>query len=546
MAGKNHFHLGFIVVLLFFLFIALIQINKSQNLNKKASNNELPQKNKQILLISLATDAKGKPIKLINIKAQYGFVPKNKNTGNKTVQIIKDGKVLYETDYNSTTLIDVPLAKNLTDKNLPPKADNNSNFTLPYIEGGNIVISDKQSKSAVFTLESKTVESFSPKTSLYSDWKNMTIPKSPVYLNGQKISSTMTTTDQDEGDGNFDVVYIASNYLDFNQFHVDAQAMQQKLLATAPFSEFSAKTNIWLVDNTADLGCHYDQVITRLIVCDIYSVLEAASRYPYDTIIVINNSLTYGGAGYLGAKIATTYRDINDAAKEVAVHETGHAFGNLWDEYEYGYPPYEGNPGSVNCSPLPCRWGTPCFTGCSYSNLGRLTNYDCIMSALHPETGFHFCRICENELRTILDQVTTIIPTQTLTPTVTENPTPTLTPTPNQSPTPTTTTYPRSTPTPTPIQTPTPTITIALSPTPTLILTATPTLTRGICDLKISGDADCNYLIELPDFFIWRREFFEYMIDQQPRPNYYQSDFNSDGKVELSDFFIWRSGFLNR
>lgn len=100
-----------------------------------------------------------------------------------------------------------------------------------------------------------------------------------------------------------------------------------------------------------------------------------------------------------------------------------------------------------------------------------------------------------------------------------------------------------STPTPTltptlPVSSPTPTITLTPSPTPTS------TIPPNSCPLKSKGDADCNGEIKLADFFLWRREFLQYIVQTVPPTTVLRSDFNGDGRVNLSDFFIWRKGFL--
>ena len=57
-----------------------------------------------------------------------------------------------------------------------------------------------------------------------------------------------------------------------------------------------------------------------------------AKEFPqFDKVLVIVNSLTYGGAG---GNYATA--SINPSGKQIAIHELGHSFAGLADEYEYG------------------------------------------------------------------------------------------------------------------------------------------------------------------------------------------------------------------
>ena len=71
------------------------------------------------------------------------------------------------------------------------------------------------------------------------------------------------------------------------------------------------------------------------------------------------------------------------------------------------------------------------------------------------------------------------------------------------------------------------------SPTPT------PTPTPIPCPLKTQGDANCDGVINILDFEIWRREFLR--IDTTTK-----ADFDSSGGVSILDFEIWRRGFLGQ
>ncbi len=71
------------------------------------------------------------------------------------------------------------------------------------------------------------------------------------------------------------------------------------------------------------------------------------------------------------------------------------------------------------------------------------------------------------------------------------------------------------------------------SPTPTL-LSPTPT---PICSLNVQGDANCDGLMNLVDFEIWRKEFTGSL-------NTKTADFNSDSMINIIDFEIWRKSFL--
>jgi len=74
-------------------------------------------------------------------------------------------------------------------------------------------------------------------------------------------------------------------------------------------------------------------------------------------------------------------------------------------------------------------------------------------------------------------------------------------------------------------------------PTPTITPISTPIPTVILCARKGEGDANCDGVINILDFEIWRREFLG--IDTTTK-----SDFDSSGGVTILDFEIWRRGFL--
>lgn len=118
--------------------------------------------------------------------------------------------------------------------------------------------------------------------------------------------------------------------------------------------------NVWYVDVDVpdDEGeycwqpCHG---IRRLLCCRTSTFKSHArkhcgSGFVMETL-VIHNSLTYGGAGYRGANVATA--TIHSASAKVAVHEHGHSLFGFGDEYNGGAGPQN----SPNCDYAGCpRW----------------------------------------------------------------------------------------------------------------------------------------------------------------------------------------------
>ncbi len=210
------------------------------------------------------------------------------------------------------------------------------------------------------------------------------------------------------GTGCFDFFFVADNYgSNLSQFKTDAQTIANYFGTIEPFKSNLDRIKITRVDNTTSLGCYNNcSGIQRLICCDSNKVFAAVSGLSYDEILVITNMNEYGGSGYVDTSgcadknsYAVTFRDTSYYAKEVAVHETGHSFGGLWDEYEYGTNGSGDGPNCVHDSTC-AKWkgvaGTGCYAGCSYNGMYRPTDNGCLMRTLTPTGGYKFCPVCKN------------------------------------------------------------------------------------------------------------------------------------------------------
>ena len=179
--------------------------------------------------------------------------------------------------------------------------------------------------------------------------------------------------------GMFNVVIIASGYNSSNMtnFQSKAESRKDTLLNTEPFKTYVSKINVNIYSNSEDLGCYTGcDNIDRLMCCNWSSVVSAAaaSGYYYDEIIVIHNTSVYAGGGFRESLDAyklnsyNTYCAVYDGyySDVMALHEFGHSFGNLCDEYSYGsegYSYYD----CVNCRSTCNDWsdtgGTSCQQG---------------------------------------------------------------------------------------------------------------------------------------------------------------------------------------
>jgi len=88
--------------------------------------------------------------------------------------------------------------------------------------------------------------------------------------------------------------------------------------------------------------------VDRVICVDQSKVLDTVSEYfpQYDAIMVIANSRRSGGAS-LGNRIVTS--SMSSSVNATIIHELGHVFASLADEYTYGGSnPPQSEPSSVN------------------------------------------------------------------------------------------------------------------------------------------------------------------------------------------------------
>ncbi|MDR1371601.1 MAG: IgA Peptidase M64 [Dysgonamonadaceae bacterium] len=248
-----------------------------------------------------------------------------------------------------------------------------------------------------------------------------------------------------------DVVFIAEGYTkdEMQKFRQDAERMADALFSEEPFTSRKKDFNIWALEsvsqhsgtdipdkniwrNTVANSTFYTFNIDRyLTVPDHSKISEIAWQVPYDILYVIVNTDKYGGAGiYNGYTVGSSD---NNSAAAVIVHEFGHSFAGLGDEYAYDEPdafsdfygkeaePWEPNITSLvdferkwknmidKNTPVPTpatneyRNTTGLFEGAGYSPKGMYRPaLGCIMRGLHD----HFCPVCQRAVNRMIDYYT--------------------------------------------------------------------------------------------------------------------------------------------
>ena len=133
------------------------------------------------------------------------------------------------------------------------------------------------------------------------------------------------------------------------KFERDARRMMEILFAASPYKERRRSFNVWgLVPASAEsgisrpssglhraspLGATYDAFGSEryVLTFENRALREAASFAPYEFIEILTNTRTYGGGGIFG--LYSTVAVDSDQAPYVFVHEFGHHFAALADEY---------------------------------------------------------------------------------------------------------------------------------------------------------------------------------------------------------------------
>ncbi len=154
-----------------------------------------------------------------------------------------------------------------------------------------------------------------------------------------------------------DIVILGDGYTkaDLDKLRADAKHFNDVMFGTEPFKSRKNDFNVWLVEvesresgiNVPDkdvwkgnpLGFQYYTFNTPryVLTTNNKAVRDAAGAAPYDAICVLINDTRYGGGGIYNL-YATTYtkEETNNQKWQmeyVYVHEFGHSFAGLADEY---------------------------------------------------------------------------------------------------------------------------------------------------------------------------------------------------------------------
>lgn len=154
-------------------------------------------------------------------------------------------------------------------------------------------------------------------------------------------------------DTTIDVVILAEGYTteEMDIFYKDAEIACESLFSHEPFQSMKDKFNVIAVaspsidsgvsipgqqlwKNTA-FSSHFDTFYSAryLTSSRVKAIHDALAGIPYEHIIILANTKQYGGGGIYNVFALTTAH--HPMFRPVVVHEFGHSFGGLGDEYFY-------------------------------------------------------------------------------------------------------------------------------------------------------------------------------------------------------------------
>ncbi len=276
-----------------------------------------------------------------------------------------------------------------------------------------------------------------------------TIDPESYFIIREKPDAALASRIYGSGDPHtsLDIAFVAEGYTreEMGKFRSDVKRMADIMFMELPFDKYRERINIWAIEapsqesgtdvpgegiyvNTVLSSSYYTFDVDRYLTTqDIREVNDYAAAAPHDQIVVLINSPRYGGGGVYNYYSAVTADHQN--TPKVFIHEFGHGFAGLADEYyssevayEEFYPldvePWEPNITTrVNFDvkwkdliaksvPVPTPNSkkytgvTGLFEGGGYSAKGIYRpSYDCRMKSNQAET---FCEVCQRAVEQMI------------------------------------------------------------------------------------------------------------------------------------------------
>ena len=254
------------------------------------------------------------------------------------------------------------------------------------------------------------------------------------HIGEHHVTPYITLNQADDTTRCIHIAYVAEGYTreEMPLFEKDARRAMDALFAHEPFKSLRGRFNVVAVEspsaesgtstphngvwkNTA-LHSHFDtfysdRYLTTLHLKDLHDWLAGT---PYEHIIVLVNTSEYGGGGILNSyNLAAMH---HAQSLPVVVHEFGHSFGGLADEYAYDFEqipmyPHDVEPWEPNITTrkdFKSKWedmtgkqGVGLYEGAGYSLKGVYR--PCRDCRMRTNENPDFCPVCRRARTRLID-----------------------------------------------------------------------------------------------------------------------------------------------
>ncbi len=293
----------------------------------------------------------------------------------------------------------------------------------------NEVIIKLYSRNKSMTFDKKFTISFNPQKTFFEYKNDNILPVIDIHISGEPRNKV-------------DVVILPEGYTknELSKFVNDCHTLTNQFFAFAPYSQNKDKFNmraVWVPSKESGSDSPRDsvEVSTALntsfntlysdrycMTLDYHRVRDYAANAPYDQIYILVNTDKYGGGAIYNYYSVSVSGNLK--SPKVFIHEFGHAFAGLADEYGYedsfenmyakGVEPWE--PNITTLVDFDTKWkdmvdsGTPvptpidskykdkigAFEGAGYVKKGVYRpKKDCMMRSFNGDV---FCKVCSKAI----------------------------------------------------------------------------------------------------------------------------------------------------
>jgi hypothetical protein len=162
-----------------------------------------------------------------------------------------------------------------------------------------------------------------------------------------------------------DLLILGDGYTadEMTKFHNDAKRLTEDLFSLDPFASHRSDFNVWAIDSPSEesgisrprsgvfraspLGTSYNSLDSERYVLSLNDRAwrDVAAAAPYDFVLILVNNRKYGGGGIYN--LYSTAAADSSYSRYLVIHEFGHHFAGLGDEYFTSDTAYEDFQGGI-------------------------------------------------------------------------------------------------------------------------------------------------------------------------------------------------------